>query len=156
MALQAFVGPWPLFGFLILYTVGRTPWTGDQPVAMPLPVHRITQTQNIRPQTSTPQVGFEPTIPAYEWAKTVHALDRAAFVSGIKLYARWKYGAASALDKDNSSTSGPGRFIPGIHYTQKFGWTRESVWTLWRRQKSRPCRKFEARSLGCQFLSQRH
>jgi hypothetical protein len=32
MALQPFVGPWPFFfSFLILYTVGRTPWTGDQP-----------------------------------------------------------------------------------------------------------------------------
>jgi hypothetical protein len=28
------------FSFLILYTVGRTPWTGDQPVARPLPAHR--------------------------------------------------------------------------------------------------------------------
>jgi hypothetical protein len=28
------------FSFLILYTVGRTPWTGDQPVARPLPTHR--------------------------------------------------------------------------------------------------------------------
>jgi hypothetical protein len=25
------------FNFLIFYTVGRTPWTGDQPVAGPLP-----------------------------------------------------------------------------------------------------------------------
>jgi hypothetical protein len=30
------------FSFLILYTVGRTPWTGDQPVARPLPTHRTT------------------------------------------------------------------------------------------------------------------
>jgi hypothetical protein len=31
------------FSLLILYTVGRTPWTGDQPVARPLPicVHEI-------------------------------------------------------------------------------------------------------------------
>jgi hypothetical protein len=29
------------FSFLILYTVGRTPWTGDQPFARPLPTHRI-------------------------------------------------------------------------------------------------------------------
>jgi hypothetical protein len=36
MAVQTF-GPWPLFQFLGLYTVGRTPWTGDQPVAGPLP-----------------------------------------------------------------------------------------------------------------------
>jgi hypothetical protein len=36
MALQLFVGPWRLFSFLIFYTVGRIPWTGDQPVARPL------------------------------------------------------------------------------------------------------------------------
>jgi hypothetical protein len=29
------------FSFLILYTVCRTPWTGDQPVARPLPTRRI-------------------------------------------------------------------------------------------------------------------
>jgi hypothetical protein len=29
--------------FFIFYTVGRTPWTGDQPVARPLPTHRTTQ-----------------------------------------------------------------------------------------------------------------
>jgi hypothetical protein len=45
-------GLWPLFQFLNLYTVGRTPWTGDQPVARPLPKYRTTQTQNKRTQTS--------------------------------------------------------------------------------------------------------
>jgi hypothetical protein len=34
------------FSFLILYTVGRTPWTGDQPVARLLPTHRTTHTIN--------------------------------------------------------------------------------------------------------------
>jgi hypothetical protein len=34
-----------------------------------------TYTQNKRIQTSMPRVGFEPTIPASERAKTVHALD---------------------------------------------------------------------------------
>jgi hypothetical protein len=29
-----------------------------------------------------PRDGFEPTIPAFERAKTVHALDRAAIVTG--------------------------------------------------------------------------
>jgi hypothetical protein len=29
------------------------------------------------------QVKFEPTIPVFEWAKTVHALDHAATVIGI-------------------------------------------------------------------------
>jgi hypothetical protein len=27
--------------FLILHTVGRSPWSGDQPVARPLPTHKI-------------------------------------------------------------------------------------------------------------------
>jgi hypothetical protein len=78
MTLQPFVGPCLFFSFLIFYTVGRTPWTGDQPVARPLPAHRTAQTQNKRTQTSMPWVEFEPTNPAFERAKTVHALDRAA------------------------------------------------------------------------------
>jgi hypothetical protein len=65
---QPFVGPWPLFSFLILYTVGRTPLTGDQPVARPLPIHR-TETQNKCTQTTMPQMGFEPTTPLFERAK---------------------------------------------------------------------------------------
>jgi hypothetical protein len=69
-----------LFRFFILYTVGRTHLTRDQPVARPLPTHRTTQTQNKRTQTSMPWVRFEPRIPALKRAKTVHALDRAAIV----------------------------------------------------------------------------
>jgi hypothetical protein len=69
------------FSFLILYTVGRTPWTGgDWPVARPLPTHRTTQTQNKRTQTSMAPVGSEPMTTASERAKTVHALDCAATV----------------------------------------------------------------------------
>jgi hypothetical protein len=40
------------------------------------------KTQNKRTQTSMPWVGFESTIPPFERAKTVHALDRAATVIG--------------------------------------------------------------------------
>jgi hypothetical protein len=72
MALQHF-GLWRLFHFLNLYTDGRTPWTADQPVARPLPTHRVTQTKNKCTQTSMPRVRFEPTIPVFERAKTVHA-----------------------------------------------------------------------------------
>jgi hypothetical protein len=32
------------YQFLNLYRVVRTPWTGDQPIARPLPTHRKTQT----------------------------------------------------------------------------------------------------------------
>jgi hypothetical protein len=66
------------FSFLILYTAGSTPWTGDQPIARPLPTHRTKQTQNKRTQTYMPRVGFEATISEFELVKTVHALERAA------------------------------------------------------------------------------
>jgi hypothetical protein len=62
---------WNFFSFSILYTVRRTPWTGDEPVARPLPM-----------QIHMPQVRFKPTIPVFERAKTVHDLDRAATVIG--------------------------------------------------------------------------
>jgi hypothetical protein len=45
MVLQSFVGASPLFQFLNLYTVGRTPLTGDQPVARPLPTQNNTKTE---------------------------------------------------------------------------------------------------------------
>jgi hypothetical protein len=32
------------FSFLIFFTIGRTPWKGDQAVARPLPAHRTVQT----------------------------------------------------------------------------------------------------------------
>jgi hypothetical protein len=55
---------------------------GDQPVARPLPAHRTAQTHNKLTQTPMPQVGFEPTMPVLERAKTVYALDHAATVIG--------------------------------------------------------------------------
>jgi hypothetical protein len=51
-----------IFSFLIFYTVGRTAWTGDQPVARPLPAHRTAETKNKRTETSMSQVRFESTI----------------------------------------------------------------------------------------------
>jgi hypothetical protein len=71
-------GPWPLFHFLNPLTVGRTSWTGDQSAARPKPTRRTTQTQNKCKQTIMPWVEFEPTIPVFERAKTIHALGRAA------------------------------------------------------------------------------
>jgi hypothetical protein len=68
------------FSFLIFYTVGRTPWTGDQPVTRPPPAHRTAQTQNKCTQTSTPQVGFEPTTLMIQRAKAVNDLDGTATV----------------------------------------------------------------------------
>jgi hypothetical protein len=54
MALQPLWTVAAFFQFLNLCTVGRTPWTGDQPVARPLPTHMITQTQNKRTQYRHP------------------------------------------------------------------------------------------------------
>jgi hypothetical protein len=73
------------FSFLILYVVGRTPWTGNQPVARPLSTHRTIQTQNKRTQTSVLWVGFKPMIPVFEQAKEVHDLYRADTVIGRTL-----------------------------------------------------------------------
>jgi hypothetical protein len=91
-------GPWPLFQLPNLYTVGRSPWTGDQPVARQLPAHRTTRTQNKRKQASMPWVGFEPTIPAFERAKTVHALDRAATVIVSLNVNKWNQPSGKICD----------------------------------------------------------
>jgi hypothetical protein len=48
------LGPGLLFSFVIFFTQdGRTPWTGDQPVARPLPTQRTTQTEQTRARTHT-------------------------------------------------------------------------------------------------------
>jgi hypothetical protein len=63
----------------------------DQPVAKPLPTHRINA------HISMPGVGFEPTVPALERAKTVHALDRAATVIGSLDLAEYTYVAVPKI-----------------------------------------------------------
>jgi hypothetical protein len=40
MMYSSLLGLGHFFSFLILYTVGRTPWTGDQPIARPPLTHR--------------------------------------------------------------------------------------------------------------------
>jgi hypothetical protein len=77
------LGPGLFFSSVtFIYTGGRTSWTGDQPVARPLPTQDNANTEEMHTQTSMPWVRFEPTIPAFERAKTVHVLDRAATVIG--------------------------------------------------------------------------
>jgi hypothetical protein len=73
MALQPFVGPWPLLQFVMFfYTNGRIPWTGNQPVARPVPTQRTAKHRNSTHTHKEPcfLVGFKPTIPAFERAKT--------------------------------------------------------------------------------------
>jgi hypothetical protein len=61
--------------WIYFWTFGRTPWTGDQPVARPLPT-QVSTTQKRRGYTSMLRVGFEPKIPMFERLKTLCALDR--------------------------------------------------------------------------------
>jgi hypothetical protein len=69
------------FIFLILHTVERLGRVISSSQGLYLNTgqhkHRIHTYQ-----TSMPCVWFEPTIPAFEWTKTVHALDRSATVTG--------------------------------------------------------------------------
>jgi hypothetical protein len=74
------LGPGCFFSFVIPYTAGRTPWTGDQPVARPLPTNRATETQNKCIQTLVPRVEFENTTPAFRRVMAVRASDREATV----------------------------------------------------------------------------
>jgi hypothetical protein len=53
--------------FLNPETVGRSPWMGDQPFVRPLPI----QTHNKHRKIFVTSVGFEPTIAAFERAKSV-------------------------------------------------------------------------------------
>jgi hypothetical protein len=74
---------------------------GDEPVARPLPTQGTTPTQNKRTQTSIPQVGFELTIPLFERATTVHALNRAATVIGVDpiYFFLWLYSPIFGLGR---------------------------------------------------------
>jgi hypothetical protein len=67
MVLKSFVGPWPLFSFLI-FLRGRydSLYGGSARGQATTYTHRTTQTQNKRTRTFIPQVGFELTIPMFE------------------------------------------------------------------------------------------
>jgi hypothetical protein len=87
MALQSFAGPWPLLQFRnLFYTVGRTPWTSDQPVARPLAAHRSTQQHNKRTHRHPCLEWDSNPLSAFELTETVSASDRAATVIGSGLY----------------------------------------------------------------------
>jgi hypothetical protein len=75
-------------------------------------------------QTSMPCVGFEPTIPTSERAKTVHALDRSAtvtvslFLWNLKIHHRSQYLAVgpwepteSGIEFKSSHPSSPGNIL---------------------------------------------
>jgi hypothetical protein len=81
MALQPFVGPWPLLQFRNLFLFTQTVGLLGRVISLSQGRYLHTgQHKNKRTQTSMPWVGFESTIPAFERAKTVHAFDHAATV----------------------------------------------------------------------------
>jgi hypothetical protein len=85
MTLPAHSGPWLLIQFRNHFsqTVGRviSPSQGLYLNTLQ-PKHRINAYTH---QTSMPRVRFEPTIPAFNRAKRVHALDLAAAVAGLQM-----------------------------------------------------------------------
>jgi hypothetical protein len=78
---------WALAAFLFpdLFTIGRTPWTCDQPVAKPLPKHRTAQTQNKHIYYTlniNAQGGIQTRNHGLRAIETVHAWDRSATATG--------------------------------------------------------------------------
>jgi hypothetical protein len=85
----AHIGPWPpLYKVPLSYTNRRYVGLLGRVISPSQDryLHRTTQTQNKRRQTSMPLAEFEPTIPVFKRAKTFHALDRAATVTGLRLH----------------------------------------------------------------------
>jgi hypothetical protein len=70
-----------LYLYLYLYTVGKTPWTGSSRRTAAAQTQN-TNTERTHTQISIPRLGFEPTTPVFERARTVRALGRAATVIG--------------------------------------------------------------------------
>jgi hypothetical protein len=79
------------FSFLILYTVDRTLGRGISPSQGRYLHIQQHKSPNKGTQTFIPWVGFEPTIPAFERAKTIHALDRATNVICALINFRFRY-----------------------------------------------------------------
>jgi hypothetical protein len=74
----------------------------------------VTQTQNTlkHRQTAMPRVGFQPMIPVFERAKTVHALDRAATVNKV-VGGLVKYTVSSVIQLLRGKFRGMWIFIKG-------------------------------------------
>jgi hypothetical protein len=71
------------YSSLIMYTIARTHWVGDQLAVRPLPTQDNANTEWTQTNIML-RVGFEPTTPVFERAKTFHAVDPAAAVlSGL-------------------------------------------------------------------------
>jgi hypothetical protein len=67
-----------------------------------------------------PWVGFEPMIPAFEQAKTAHALDRATTVIGKSIYRHTKRIACPTTNQLILSGGQNGRLPHETHKTRNF------------------------------------
>jgi hypothetical protein len=83
--LKPFVGPWPLFTVSWSYTQSVGPFGWGISLSQGHYLHTEQHKQRIKAH-NTDIHGFEPTIPAFERAEIVHALDRTATVFGTKHY----------------------------------------------------------------------
>jgi hypothetical protein len=108
------------FSFLILKTVSRTPGLLGQGISpsQGCYLHRTAQTQNELRQTSMPWVVFEPTIPVFERAKTVYALDHVATVIGYGCMVHWK--STDILEELNC-----------LHLQGQLSWARHRCESRW-------------------------
>jgi hypothetical protein len=67
----------------ILQTVGRAPWTGDQP-CLKAATYTGQDKHKKRGHISMPKIGFEPRTPVFEQTKTFYTSDRAVTVTGMQ------------------------------------------------------------------------
>jgi hypothetical protein len=66
------------YSFLIIWTVGRNSWAGDQLIAWPLHVQDNTNIEEMLIYVT--RMGFEPTTSVFEQTNTVYVLYREATV----------------------------------------------------------------------------
>jgi hypothetical protein len=103
------------FSFFILYTVGRTHWTRDQPVAKPLPAHRINAHRH------SCFSGIRTHDPAFKRGKTVYALDRSATViSSKEITFYFKRGGGQFSVGTISFRRAPGTRIGGLQSEKRW------------------------------------
>jgi hypothetical protein len=87
MALQPFVGPGLFFSFLIIFTQTVGLLGGVVSPSQSRYIHAGQHKHRINARTDIHALsGIQPTIPAFEGTKTVHALDRAVTVIGSYIH----------------------------------------------------------------------
>jgi hypothetical protein len=86
VAVQPFVGPWPLFQFLDLLYGRYDSLDGESARRKAATCIHDSTKQHKRTETSIPEVGIELTVAVFERVTSVNALDRAATVIGMGHY----------------------------------------------------------------------